>query len=193
MQQLGDALTRKQCVCTGHDVWASTGACHAQTAIADGDACDQAFAMQPGSPRFPCIHSMHGVGCRLPVNELLTVGTLSPVVDVYHIHTYTHVHVYVNIYTYIYIYRHVEGPVCMQHTQSYGLQQTATDGNRRRCDAAGDAEACTRPPKQPFVFVSRSDLPDWTKRLYQPAFGFCPEVLPLLCSLGSLRIDSSCG
>ena len=37
----------------------------------------------------------------MPVNELLTIGTLSPVVDVYHIHT--HVHVYVYIYIYIYM------------------------------------------------------------------------------------------
>ena len=28
------------------------------------------------------------------------------------------------------------------------------------------------PPKHPFVFVSWSDLPVCTNRLYQPAFGF---------------------
>ena len=47
----------------------------------------KAFAMHPGSPRFPCIHSMHGVGCRLPVNELLTTGTLSPAVRAMHKYT----------------------------------------------------------------------------------------------------------
>ena len=50
------------------------------TSRTDGHASAETFAMQPGSPRIPCIHSMHGVGCRLPVIELLTTGTLSPAV-----------------------------------------------------------------------------------------------------------------
>ena len=46
----------------------------------DSNTVVETFAIQPGSPRFPCIHSMHGVGCRLPVIELFTVGTWSPAV-----------------------------------------------------------------------------------------------------------------
>ena len=48
------------------------------------------LAMQPGSPRFPCIHSMQGVGCRLPVNELLTTGTPSPSATKLYVHVDGH-------------------------------------------------------------------------------------------------------
>ena len=71
-------------MCAGHmqSAMEFVNVMYARTAAMDWCASDQAFAMQPGSPRIPCIHSMHGVGCRLPVNELLTTGTLSPVANV---------------------------------------------------------------------------------------------------------------
>ena len=50
------------------------------------NGCMRAFAMQPGSPLLPCIHSMHGVGCRLPEKELPTGPTASPVAMSIHIH-----------------------------------------------------------------------------------------------------------
>ena len=60
----------------------------ADAARTDGEASVNAFAMQPGSPRFPCIHSMHGVGCSLSVNELLTTGTPSPGATALYMHVY---------------------------------------------------------------------------------------------------------
>ena len=71
-----------------HDVICMCTYGQSDAARTDGDANGYAFAMQPGSPRLPCIHSMHGVGCRLPVNELLTIGTLSPSIYTMHMHLY---------------------------------------------------------------------------------------------------------
>ena len=65
------------------------------------------------------------------------------------------------------------------------------------CAATGCVQCDMRhtyPPKQPPVLVSWSDLPVWTNLLYQPAFGFWPDVFgPGFFSRGSLSTDSSCG
>ena len=49
------------------------------------------------------------------------------------------------------------------------------------------------PPIHPFDLVSWSDLPVWMYRLNQPALVFCPDVLLLCLSCGSVSIDRSCG
>ena len=48
------------------------------------------------------------------------------------------------------------------------------------------------PPKHPLDFVSCSDLPVCTNRLNQPAFGFWPDVLEPLFSVGSFNTEISC-
>ena len=140
----------------------------------DSHADVETFAMQPGSPRFPCIHSMHGVGCRLPVTELLTTGTLSPAV-------------YEGACIYIYIYEYISDNPNGQRMAGWIMQHT--------CDGCMCVigQRCNRPPKQPLVFVSWSDLPVCTKRLYQPGFGLCPAVFDPANDFGPSSTESSCG
>ena len=140
---------------------------HAQLALTDGTGSAKAFAMQPGSPRFPCIHSMHGVGCRLPENEPLTAWTLSPRGISLHMYTHDHTRRTAARWPAAPSDAHVQSHKCRIRTGIHEMDACVRWDNGGNC-----------PPKHPFVFVSWSDLPVCTNRLYQPAFGFWPDVLP---------------
>ena len=120
--------------------------------------------MQPGSPRFPCSHPMHASGCRFPVNELAITGTESPAA-------------------------HHERDI---HRRVWHIAINTDAAWHGWITCVSNRCTCIGPQKHPLDFVSCSDFPVCTNRLYQPAFGFCPAVLADFFEAGSSRTEISC-